>query len=125
MLLRQPVDHIEMVTVVLGDGSRGRAQAPPDIGEERILADELGALRRAADAAPGPSSALAAAVTTVAVHVLSPRKLAWRVLDLPELQPDQRSLTVGTQAFEFDYLLSDKDARWTYTRLVNPRYLET
>jgi len=43
----------------------------------------------------------------------------------PELAPDQRSLTVGTQAFEFDYLLSDKDARWTYTRLVNPRYLET
>src|SRR5471032_1495513 len=32
--------------------------------------DELTAIRRAADAAPGPSSALAAAVSTVAAHVL-------------------------------------------------------
>src|SRR5204863_4778916 len=36
-----------------------------------VSRDELAAIRRAADAAPGPSSALAAAVTTVAVHVLS------------------------------------------------------
>ena len=41
-----------------------------------VSRDELAAIRRAADAA-GPSSALAAAVTTVAVHVLSQRKLAW------------------------------------------------
>src|SRR5664279_815949 len=40
-----------------------------------VSRDELAAIRRAADAAPGPSSALAAAVTTVAVHVLS-RRLA-------------------------------------------------
>ena len=40
-----------------------------------VSRDELTAIRRAADAAPGPSSALAAAVTTVAVHVLSQRKL--------------------------------------------------
>jgi len=45
--------------------------------------DELAAIRRAADAAPGPSSALAAAVTTVAVHVLSQRKLAWGILAEP------------------------------------------
>ena len=32
---------------------------------------------------PGPSSALAAAVTTVAVHVLSQRKLAWGILAEP------------------------------------------
>ena len=44
---------------------------------------ELLAIRRAADAAPGPSSALAAAVTTVAVHVLSHRKLAWGILAEP------------------------------------------
>jgi AcrR family transcriptional regulator len=48
-----------------------------------VSRDELGAIRRAADAAPGPSSALAAAVTTVAVHVLSQRKLAWGILAEP------------------------------------------
>src|SRR6201986_5511489 len=41
-----------------------------------VSRDELAAIRRAADAAPGPSSALAAAITTVAVHALSERKLA-------------------------------------------------
>src|SRR3979490_3190797 len=40
-----------------------------------VSRDELAAIRRAADAAPGPSSALAAAVTTVAVPVLSQRRL--------------------------------------------------
>src|ERR1700709_2258185 len=48
-----------------------------------VSRDELAAIRRAADAAPGPSSALAAAVTTVAVHVLSQRKLAWGILARP------------------------------------------
>jgi AcrR family transcriptional regulator len=48
-----------------------------------VSRDELVAIRRAADAAPGPSSALAAAVTTVAVHVLSQRKLAWGILAEP------------------------------------------
>ena len=42
-----------------------------------VSRDELAAVRRAADAAPGPSSALAAAITTVAVNVVSHRKLAW------------------------------------------------
>ena len=45
--------------------------------------DELAAIRRAADAAPGPSSALAAAVTTVAVHVVTHRKLSWGILAEP------------------------------------------
>src|SRR6266487_3384580 len=44
-----------------------------------VSRDELAAIRRAADAAPGPSSALAAAVTTVAVHVLSQRELAGEI----------------------------------------------
>jgi AcrR family transcriptional regulator len=48
-----------------------------------VTRDELAAIRRAADAAPGPSSALAASVTTVAVHVLSHRKLAWGILAEP------------------------------------------
>jgi len=48
-----------------------------------VSRDELAAIRRAADAAPGPSSALAAAVTTVAVHVVSNRKLAWGILAEP------------------------------------------
>jgi AcrR family transcriptional regulator len=48
-----------------------------------VSRDELAAIRRAADAAPGPSSALAAAVTTVAVHVLSQRKLSWGILAEP------------------------------------------
>src|SRR5258708_24127947 len=48
-----------------------------------VSRDELAAIRRAADASPVPSSALAAAVTTVAVHVLSQRKLAWGILAEP------------------------------------------
>lgn len=44
---------------------------------------ELIAIRRAADAAPGPSSALAATVTTIAVHVVSNRRLAWGILAEP------------------------------------------
>jgi AcrR family transcriptional regulator len=48
-----------------------------------VSESELAAIRRAADAAPGPSSALAAAITTVAVHVVSNRKLAWGILAEP------------------------------------------
>jgi len=48
-----------------------------------VSRDELAAIRRAADAAPGPSSALAAAVTTIAIHTLSQRKLAWGILAEP------------------------------------------
>jgi AcrR family transcriptional regulator len=48
-----------------------------------VSRNKLAAIRRAADAAPGPSSALAAAVTTVAVHVVTHRKLAWGILAEP------------------------------------------
>jgi AcrR family transcriptional regulator len=48
-----------------------------------VSGDQLDAVRRAADAAPGPLSALAAAVTTVAAHILSQRKLAWAILAEP------------------------------------------
>ena len=48
-----------------------------------VSGDQLDAVRRAADAAPGPPSALAAAITTVAAHILSQRKLAWAILAEP------------------------------------------
>jgi AcrR family transcriptional regulator len=48
-----------------------------------VSGDQLDAVRRAADAAPGPLSALAAAITTVAAHILSQRKLAWAILAEP------------------------------------------
>jgi AcrR family transcriptional regulator len=44
---------------------------------------ELAAVRAAADAAPGPLSALAAAVTTFAARVLHQRRLAWAVIAEP------------------------------------------
>lgn len=48
-----------------------------------VARDELTAIQGAADAAPGPSSALAAAIATVAVHMVSHRKLAWGILAEP------------------------------------------
>src|SRR5690242_11536013 len=44
---------------------------------------EIGAMRRAADAAPGPLSALAAALTTFAAHALEERKLAFALIVEP------------------------------------------
>jgi AcrR family transcriptional regulator len=44
---------------------------------------ELSAVRAAADAAPGPLSALAAAVTTFAARALHQRRLAWAVIAEP------------------------------------------
>ena len=44
---------------------------------------ELGAMRRAADAAPGPLSALAAALTTFAARALESRKLAFALIAEP------------------------------------------
>jgi len=41
---------------------------------------EVGAIRSAADAAPGPLSALAAAVTTFAARALRQRRLAWALI---------------------------------------------
>lgn len=48
-----------------------------------IAEQELGALRRAADAAPGPVSALAAAIATFAARALRNRRLAWAVIAEP------------------------------------------
>jgi AcrR family transcriptional regulator len=44
---------------------------------------ELAAVRRAADAAPGPLSALAAAITTLAARALGRRRLAWAMVAEP------------------------------------------
>src|SRR5690242_975833 len=44
---------------------------------------EMTAMRRAADAAPGPLSALAACVATFAARALAERRLAWAVLAEP------------------------------------------
>src|SRR5207244_3437835 len=44
---------------------------------------EIAAMRRAADAAPGPLSALAAAIATFAARGLARRRLAWAVLAEP------------------------------------------
>src|SRR5579872_4809689 len=45
-----------------------------------IAEREIGALRRAADAAPGPLSALSAAITTFAVRALRHRRLAFAAI---------------------------------------------
>jgi AcrR family transcriptional regulator len=50
-----------------------------DVVSER----EIGAVRRAADAAPGPLSALAAAIATFAARALRNRRLAWAVIAEP------------------------------------------
>ena len=44
---------------------------------------EIGAMRRAGDAAPGPLSALAAAITTYAARALESRKLAFALIAEP------------------------------------------
>jgi AcrR family transcriptional regulator len=48
-----------------------------------VAREQLTSAQRAADAAPGPLSALAAAVTAIAVDVLSQRRLAWGILAEP------------------------------------------
>ena len=44
---------------------------------------EIGTLRRAAEAAPGPLSALAAAIATFASRAMAQRRLAWAVIGEP------------------------------------------
>jgi AcrR family transcriptional regulator len=44
---------------------------------------EIGAMRRAADAAPGPLSAIAAAITTFAARAIRNRRLTWAMLAEP------------------------------------------
>ena len=54
---------------------------------------ELAAIRSAADAAPGPLSALAAALSTLAARLLRDRRLAWAVLAEPiDQQTDEARL---------------------------------
>ena len=50
---------------------------------ESVSERELAAVRRAADAAPGPLSALAAAIATFGGRALSDRRLAWAVIAEP------------------------------------------
>ena len=53
---------------------------------------ELGAMQRAADAAPGPLSALAAAITTYAARALGGRKLAFALIAEPADAADNARL---------------------------------
>jgi len=53
---------------------------------------EIGAMRRAADAAPGPLSALAAAITTYAARALESRKLAFALIAEPADAADDARL---------------------------------
>lgn len=55
---------------------------------------ELAAMRAAADSAPGPLSALAAAVTTFAARSLHQRRLAWAVIAEP-VDPDIDALRLS------------------------------
>jgi AcrR family transcriptional regulator len=50
---------------------------------ESVAEREIDAVRRAADAAPGPLSALAAAIATFGARALHNRKLAWAVIAEP------------------------------------------
>ncbi|MEA2997705.1 MAG: hypothetical protein QOG74_3254, partial [Alphaproteobacteria bacterium] len=50
---------------------------------EAVSAHEIAAFRRAADAAPGPLSALAAGLVTLAARALRHRRLAWAVSGEP------------------------------------------
>jgi AcrR family transcriptional regulator len=50
---------------------------------ESVAEREIAAVRRAADAAPGPLSALVAAIATFGARALRQRKLAWAVIAEP------------------------------------------
>jgi AcrR family transcriptional regulator len=60
-----------------------------------VSARELAAMRAAADAAPGPLSALAAAIATFAARALSARRLIWAVTAEP-VEPQ-----AGTRRLDF------------------------
>jgi AcrR family transcriptional regulator len=55
---------------------------------------EIGAMRQAADAAPGPLSALTAAIATFAARALAARRLAWAVLAEPA-DPDVAQVRIA------------------------------
>jgi AcrR family transcriptional regulator len=72
-----------------------------------VADSEIGALRRAADAAPGPLSGLAAGITTFASRALARRKLAWAVIAEP-VDPDVEGVRLGFRkalAAEFERCL--------------------
>ena len=71
---------------------------------ESVAEREIEAVRRAADAAPGPLSALAAAITTFGARALRDRKLALAVIAEPvETDIDAvRRITAATLAAEFE-----------------------
>ena len=56
-----------------------------------VAARELNAMQAAADAAPGPLSALAAGIATFAARALAERRLAWAVIGEP-VDPDVDAL---------------------------------
>ena len=90
---------------------------------------ELAAMRAAADAAPGPLSALAAAISTFAARALAERRLAWAVIAEPvdaevdALRLDFRQslaaeLESRIRAATARKLLPEQDARVTAPAIV-------
>lgn len=90
---------------------------------------ELSAMRAAADAAPGPLSALAAAISTFAARALAERRLAWAVIAEPvdaevdALRLDFRQslateLEARIRAATTRGLLPEQDARVTAPAIV-------
>jgi AcrR family transcriptional regulator len=63
---------------------------------EAVTERELAAVRAAADAAPGPLSALAAGVTTFAARALHQRRLAWAVTAEP-VDPEIDALRLSSR----------------------------
>ena len=90
---------------------------------------EMAAMRRAADAAPGPLSALAACIATFAARTLSERRLAWAVLAEPieaeagAMRLDFRQsiaaeIEARIRAARTRQLLPEQDARATAPAIV-------
>ena len=96
---------------------------------EAVSERELAAMRRAADAAPGPRSALAACIATFAARALAERRLAWAVLAEP-LEPEANAMRLDFRqsiAAEIEarigaartrQLLPEQDARATAPAIV-------
>jgi len=94
-----------------------------------VLEREIAAMRRAADAAPGPLSALAACVATFAARMLAERKLAWAVLAEP-IEPEAEAMRLDfrqsiaaeiearIRAARTRQLLPEQDARATAPAIV-------
>jgi AcrR family transcriptional regulator len=96
---------------------------------EAVAAREIGAMRRAADAAPGPLSGLAAAVITFAAHAIRNRRLTWAAMgepvdaDVDAVQLDYRRLLAAElrgriQAAQAVGHLPDQDAALVSAALV-------